>query len=448
MNSVHIHIHRLGGIKDAHIKLSPVMLFLGESGLGKSYVAMLCHYIYEFLLSPQRLSRFFESKGWDFNQMKPSLKSRGTAISINIDELESWIAEDAVNYLRNMLDYSDLQGEISIKLPKKENEEVLNINYEEVIEGIENEEEVYINLHLDLLRYRVKDFGLGEESPFAYLLRHALADRIFGDYRRIGGSYVLPPARAIGTTEKVQPTTGLYGRFIEWLDMRPYKPEQDKRYRILDKVIAKVIDGKIKRQPDGRFTYKMEEGGEIPVSSSAASVRELAPLAYLVGRRDMHPSSLLFEEPEAHLHPFKQRKMADVISALKSVGTHMQITTHSDYFLRRINELISLGRIKQSYIEREGEERGLELFAKVCADKGVDADVALSTEDLSAYYFCKEKSGTKITEEVDFAEGLSFKTFFDVLSEDMNKSQIIGDWLQTLEENVEDDNSPTNEFSL
>lgn len=217
----------------------------------------------------------------------------------------------------------------------------------------------------------------------------------------------------------------------------PYLPEQDKRYSILDKIITEVIGGKIGWKPESGFVYKMDEGGEIPLSSSAASVRELAPLAYLVGRRDMHPCSLLFEEPEAHLHPSKQRKMADVISALKSVGTHMQITTHSDYFLRRINELLSLGRIKQSYIEKEGKELGLELFAKACADKGVDADVALSTEDLSAYYFCKEESGTKITEEVDFAEGLSFKTFFDVLSEDMNKSQIIGDWLQTLEENVE-----------
>ena len=54
------------------------------------------------------------------------------------------------------------------------------------------------------------------------------------------------------------------------------------------------------------------------------------------------------EEPEAHLHPLKQRMMADIIGALSHNGAIMQITTHSDYFLRRLNELIMFAKAKKT----------------------------------------------------------------------------------------------------
>ena len=64
-------------------------------------------------------------------------------------------------------------------------------------------------------------------------------------------------------------------------------------------------------------------------------------------RTDISKVAMLIEEPEAHLHPIKQRMIADIISFFVNAGTYMQITTHSDYFLRRLNELINLKKISQ-----------------------------------------------------------------------------------------------------
>ena len=47
----------------------------------------------------------------------------------------------------------------------------------------------------------------------------------------------------------------------------------------------------------------------------------------------------LIENSEAHLHPMKQRMMADVIGSFFYAGAYMQITTHSDYFMHRFSEL-------------------------------------------------------------------------------------------------------------
>ncbi len=74
----------------------------------------------------------------------------------------------------------------------------------------------------------------------------------------------------------------------------------------------------------------------MPVSAAAASVRELGAIYLMLKNIDISVSSILVEEPEAHLHSSKQRLMADVLTVMSNIGASIQITTHSDYFLRRI----------------------------------------------------------------------------------------------------------------
>ena len=45
MRTVTFNITKLGAIRDSKIELKPLMLFSGESGLGKSYAAFLIHYL-------------------------------------------------------------------------------------------------------------------------------------------------------------------------------------------------------------------------------------------------------------------------------------------------------------------------------------------------------------------------------------------------------------------
>lgn len=45
MQLLSFRIHKLGLIQETdEIRLNRLMIFSGESGLGKSYLAMLCHY--------------------------------------------------------------------------------------------------------------------------------------------------------------------------------------------------------------------------------------------------------------------------------------------------------------------------------------------------------------------------------------------------------------------
>ena len=83
MEQIDIKINRLGAIRDSSLKVKPLMIFSGESGLGKSYAAFLIHYIY-FLLSESsdRLNLFFSDKKFDFESIFSNVKSGDKILSI------------------------------------------------------------------------------------------------------------------------------------------------------------------------------------------------------------------------------------------------------------------------------------------------------------------------------------------------------------------------------
>lgn len=54
--------------------------------------------------------------------------------------------------------------------------------------------------------------------------------------------------------------------------------------------------------------------GEIPITAAASSVKELAPFALMLQKGIVGDYSILFEEPESHLHPDMQIKVADLLA--------------------------------------------------------------------------------------------------------------------------------------
>ena len=48
-----ININQLGAVRNAKITLNQFMIFSGASGLGKSYTAMLVHFVYRILLGEE-----------------------------------------------------------------------------------------------------------------------------------------------------------------------------------------------------------------------------------------------------------------------------------------------------------------------------------------------------------------------------------------------------------
>ena len=425
MKCIKVRIDQLGRIRDSEILVSPLMVFSGESGLGKSYLALLCHYFFELLINTSRLNHFFVDNNIDFNILSKDFKDVGTALEIKKQDLETWMAKDAILYLRYMLGYDGISGQIEITLPESV-PDTMAFTYKNELTGLVDKEEIYTILSLGNLRFRIQEKTQFDESPFAFLLRFVLIDYIFGNYQKLDSTFVLPPSRGPILTEQIIPTTGMYSEFLsDMAGLNRIKPRPDTASEIVLKLFRTILEGEVDKE-ETTYIYTTNDAS-MPVSAAAASIREIAPLQILAKKQDVSRCAILVEEPEAHLHPLKQRMMADIIGALSHNGAIMQITTHSDYFLRRLNELIMFAKAKKTTDDPD-KLRTLSEKVNIVEDMSIDESI------IGAYLLRKQADNTSIAVKQDISNGIPFAAFRDAILDNMNYQDILGDYLQAVTE--------------
>lgn len=425
MKCIKVRIDQLGRIRDSEILVSPLMVFSGESGLGKSYLALLCHYFFELLINTSRLNHFFVDNNIDFNILSKDFKDVGTALEIKKQDLEAWMAKDAILYLRYMLGYDGISGQIEITLPESV-PDTMAFTYKKELTGLVDKEEIYTILSLGNLRFRIQEKTQFDESPFAFLLRFVLIDYIFGNYQMLDSTFVLPPSRGPILTEQIIPTTGMYSEFLnDMAGLNRIKPRPDTASEIVLELFRTILEGEVDKE-ETTYIYTTNDAS-MPVSAAAASIREIAPLQILAKKQDVSRCAILVEEPEAHLHPLKQRMMADIIGALSHNGAIMQITTHSDYFLRRLNELIMFAKAKKTTDDPD-KLRTLSEKVNIVEDMSIDESI------IGAYLLRKQADNTSIAVKQDISNGIPFTAFRDAILDNMNYQDILGDYLQDVTE--------------
>ena len=425
MKCIKVRIDQLGRIRDSEILVSPLMVFSGESGLGKSYLALLCHYFFELLINTSRLNHFFVDNNIDFNVLSKDFKDAGTALEIKKQDLEAWMAKDAILYLRYMLGYDGISGQIEITLPESV-PDTMAFTYKKELTGLVDEEEIYTILSLGNLRFRIQEKTQFDESPFAFLLRFVMIDYIFGNYQMLDSTFVLPPSRGPILTEQIIPTTGMYSEFLnDMAGLNRIKPRPDTASEIVLKLFRTILEGEVNKE-ETTYIYTTNDAS-MPVSAAAASIREIAPLQILAKKQDVSRCAILVEEPEAHLHPLKQRMMADIIGALSHNGAIMQITTHSDYFLRRLNELIMFAKAIKT-VDEPDKLRTLSEKVNIVEDMSIDESI------IGAYLLRKQADNTSIAVKQDISNGIPFAAFRDAILDNMNYQDILGDFLQDVTE--------------
>ena len=141
---------------------------------------------------------------------------------------------------------------------------------------------------------------------------------------------------------------------------------------------------------------------DLPLMRASSMVSELAPVVLYL-RHIVRPGDvLIIEEPEAHLHPAMQAAFARELARLVRAGVRIVMTTHSEWFLEQIGNLVRLSGLPKK------RRRALE-----------SADYALDPGKVGAWLF-KPSNHPKgsVVEEVslDPETGL-YPTGYDAVSE-------------------------------
>ena len=229
---------------------------------------------------------------------------------------------------------------------------------------------------------------------------------IMQSHRIIASSLVARTTR-VGLEQfpEIPTLSGVIVDFMQKIILYNKKKKQNVEMKQLANTLeTEVLGGQISITPSPNgypdFRYLPNDSNEeLRLSQSSSMVSELAPLVLYLRGYVQPGDTLIIEEPEAHLHPGAQENMAVILARLVRAGVKVIITTHSDWLLQEIGNLILEGLIE---------------------DKTDEPASWLLPEEVGAWHFQKDKP----IKEIAFhpRKGFSPKDYNDVAEGLYNRS--------------------------
>ena len=185
---------------------------------------------------------------------------------------------------------------------------------------------------------------------------------------------------------------------------------------LADALEREMLDGKIRvnRASAGGYPdfvyqpWKTEE--TIRLARASSMVTELAPVVLFLRSAIARGDTLIIDEPEAHLHPAAQTEMAKTLGRLVRAGVRVVVTTHSDWLLMEIGNLIREGELEEKIGEPINEQR---------------LPSSLQPSDVGVWLFREDEvSAGSTVEEIPFdrIEGVEPREYEDVAETLYNRS--------------------------
>ena len=459
--NIHINVKNFGPIEKAEIDLRPLTVFVGESNTGKTYLAAL---IYALHRNFRGISQFpWADYVTSYFSVVYRLRSGYSQSQQEVLEQEMLEVLEKLNTPGGPFKFSDLpqqmRTQVESRLTDKEdfqNELKRCFDFENVSKLIRftgsrgNEMKVTLSVHerdQTCWDFEVRDAGsgptiIGHINPDMILFDakrktefHEISDveRLFGtlgtDRWRKGDPYYLPAARSgimqsrnvlatalikratrIGLDRlEVSTFSGMIADFLEQIiNYKESTTSPNSIRRVAEQLEAELLEGRIeiaRPAPEAypEFLYRPEQSEEtLRMSHASAMVSELAPLVYLLRSIVQRGDLLIIEEPESHLHPGAQTKIAQTLARLVRAGVRVLITTHSNWLLQQIGNLI-----------REGELRKQ-------GDPTSESADYLKEEEIGAWWFHKNKPVTELP--FDLTEGIEPEDHLDIAEDLYNRS--------------------------
>lgn len=401
---VEISVRNFGPISEATLDLRPLTVFVGPSNTGKTYFSTLIyalHGIYagfsrfpwrspplwsflagnrsdaadeDILKALERLNT--PNRPFTFSDMPPKMRNRLQKQLENAkmltEGLEHYFDLDAVSELiRDTAGAPHLfqaaqnahQMEVLLKV-NTAHQNLWGVTMEAFdgsvdIRGQINEEMVFFPAS-ERATEEILDFEeLWElfRGPRDMVRRYylpAARSGIMQSHSVIASSLVARSTRAgIERFPELQTFSGGIADFLQGLirqERRRPEPSPDID-AIADAIEADMLSGKIEVRrptPEGypEFLYRAADmATEIRLSRASSMVSELAAFVLFL-RGVVRPNdTLIIEEPESHLHPGAQSTMAVALARLVHAGVRVVVTTHSDWFLEEISNLLRAGEL-------------------------------------------------------------------------------------------------------
>lgn len=169
-------------------------------------------------------------------------------------------------------------------------------------------------------------------------------------------------------------------------DLNNYKKTKSDFEYFAAEIEREILKGQVLISKDGDVQFKPEKSDslKLPIHLSASVVKSLSNLVIYFRHIATKGDFIIIDEPELNLHPDNQVIIARIIAKIVNKGFKVLISTHSDYIVRELNNLIMLNEkpaLQKKYKDYYSQDTLLD-YKKVSAilfhyetQKGVALDV-------------------------------------------------------------------------
>ena len=298
--------------------------------------------------------------------------------------------------LKNIID----RGPVSTRELRNPSEELRNLSEEFV----------------DKLLYLITNEGSVGQVGTYYL--PAARSGIMESHRVIASSLVTRSTRAGVEHFPELPTfSGVTADFIRRVILYEERGSNDSPMKkIADQLENEALAGRILTTtplPGGypEFVYRPQNTEQnIRLARASSMVSELAPVVLFIRGHVGRGDTLIIEEPEAHLHPAAQTQMAATLARMVRAGIRIVVTTHSDWLLKEIGNLMREGALGEQIGQPSKEE---------------ELPSSLHPSEVGIWLFRKDEHASGSTvEEIPFdrSEGIEPQDYEEVAEELYNRS--------------------------
>jgi hypothetical protein len=189
------------------------------------------------------------------------------------------------------------------------------------------------------------------------------------------------------------------------------KPGPFALYDAVDLIEREILKGRVTASGNPSVPFPLvysnvfaedEDRYTIDLSRASSSINEVGAMSIILGSVVKPNDLVIIDEPESHLHPENQRRIARVLVRLAKAGVTVVAPTHSHTIIHEVSDVIRGGRLEKTKRERLGYN---------------DSD-RISPDDVGVYVFRDQGTGVTINEiEFDEEFGYPEETFYEVAHE-------------------------------
>ncbi|MBR1575544.1 MAG: AAA family ATPase [Bacteroidales bacterium] len=416
-----LKVNNLGAIKEGEIDLSQkFIVFCGPNGTGKTYLSYVIYGLLKRRLHIQGSEVFAEKLinekeavlEIDFEKLFQYRNNMISTVESSLDELfgigdsdikklfgdfhcEFTIGnEDFKHYIVDTAfeDGSKLQG-VQVKISKESGSTQLRVSI--LNDAIPNDSIRGLKFLLDSYIYNylathpignVEIFPVERNSIYTFskelsVRKQEALDNVlllmdkekkvdrFDLYFRNNYKYPLPIRIGLETADNL---VNLKKKECQFLPFSSFVEE-------------KLLHGRVQVSNEGEIQFRPSQSlrTTLPIQMTASVVKTLSSLDLYLKHIAAINDLIIIDEPEINLHPDNQIMVARMLVRLMNSGFRVLLSTHSDYIVREINNMVMMSH------------RGSKVVKGLLASETYTENDYINPEDLGVYYFNYSSSRSK-----------------------------------------------------